>query len=48
MTSNLKQLKEDIKKHNFAKSSIILGLAALLVSCGGGGGGGGGLFLVQD
>ena len=42
MTSNLKQLKEDIKKHNFAKSSIILGLAALLVSCGGGGGGGGG------
>ena len=41
MTSNLKQLKEDIKKHNFAKSSIILGLAALLVSCGGGGGGGG-------
>ena len=43
MTSNLKQLKEDIKKHNFAKSSIILGLAALLVSCGGGGGGGGGV-----
>lgn len=42
MTSNLKQLKEDIKKHNFAKSSIILGLTALLVSCGGGGGGGGG------
>ena len=40
MTSNLKQLKEDIKKHNFAKSSIILGLAALLVSCGGGGGAG--------
>jgi len=41
MTSNLKQLKEDIKKHNFAKSTIILGLAALLISCGGGGGGGG-------
>lgn len=40
MTSNLKQLKENIKKHNFAKSSIILGLAALLVSCGGGGGAG--------
>ncbi|BBM50656.1 autotransporter domain-containing protein [Leptotrichia wadei] len=43
MTSNLKQLKEDIKNNNFAKSSIILGLAALLVSCGGGGGGGGGV-----
>ena len=42
MTTNLKQFKKDIKKHNFAKSTIILGLAALLISCGGGGGGGGG------
>lgn len=42
MTSNLKQFKKDMKKHNFAKSTIILGLAALLISCGGGGGGGGG------
>ena len=37
MTSNLKQLKNDIKKR-----SILIGIAALLVSCGGGGGGGGG------
>ena len=42
MTTNLKQFKKDMKKHNFAKSTIILGLAALLISCGGGGGGGGG------
>ena len=42
MTTNLKQFKKDIKKHNFVKSTIILGLAALLISCGGGGGGGGG------
>ena len=37
MTSNLKQLKNDIKKR-----SILIGIAALLVSCGGGGGGSGG------
>ena len=46
MTTNLKQLKKDIKKgsrkYNFKKSSILIGLAALLISCGGGGGGGGG------
>ena len=42
MTTNLKKFKKDMKKHNFAKSTIILGLAALLISCGGGGGGGGG------
>ena len=42
MTTSLKQFKKDMKKHNFAKSTIILGLAALLISCGGGGGGGGG------
>ena len=39
MTSNLKQLKNNMK-HSFSKNAIILGLAALLVSCGGGGGGG--------
>ena len=46
MTANLQKFNEDIKKgakkYNFTKKSILIALAALLISCGGGGGGGGG------
>ena len=44
MSKNLNQInneiKEVLKKYNFKKSSILVGMAAFIISCGGGGGGG--------
>ena len=44
MSKNLNQInneiKEVLKKYNFKKSSILVGMAAFVISCGGGGGGG--------
>ena len=41
MTKNLNNINKDIKKilkkYNFKKNSILIGLAALVISCGGGG-----------
>ena len=43
MTKNLnstnKDVKKILKKYNFKNNSILIGLAALVISCGGGGGG---------
>ena len=49
MTENLYKVNKDIKKilgkYNFTKNSILIGLAALTISCGGGGGAGVGTTL---
>ena len=43
MTKNLNSINKDVKKilkkYNFKNNSILIGLAALVISCGGGGGG---------
>ena len=49
MTKNLnninKDVKKNLKKYNFKNNSILIGLAALVISCGGGGGNGVGTSL---
>ena len=52
MAKNLYKINKDIKKilrkYNFAKNSILVGLAALVISCGGGGGTGVGTTLKPE